>query len=371
MSSGSQITPSLLATAGELSTVEEKSLIVSQFSPCTFTSDLVDPADLLPPQLLTSSIAGFSHLVASRGAIMMVAEHGFRELVRGQFYGMTVRGGSVYAFEALDPSVTAPARGRILRLAIADGRFQACSVVAAGFDSGCHQIDFVRSQLCVIDTYQQQIICFDEMLAQWDVLKPLPPAVGRDWAQGYVHCNSVLGYRGHTYLLLHNGGWITHRPSLLVVVDAAWNLVERRLLPGFGCHNLVFLEDGSMLLCDSLRGNLISARGLVAEVDSIMTRGLSVCSSSVVVGASQFAIRRSRRTVAGRVHFLDRCYRSRAIVEVPFAPTEIRRIDGMDFSISDSAIRIESTSAEGGNRRLPSSTITQPIENYILVKEGN
>jgi hypothetical protein len=66
-----------------------------------------------------------------------------------------------------------------------------------------------------------------------------------------------------------------------------------------------------------------------------MTRGLSVGADVIVVGGSPFAERDLRDRPAGEVHFLDRNYRSLAIVPTPAPQTEIRGLDGDDLSLSN------------------------------------
>lgn len=73
------------------------------------------------------------------------------------------------------------------------------------------------------------------------------------------------------------------------------------------------------------------------KVTDLMTRGLSVGADVVAVGGSPFADRDLRDRLAGEVHFLDRNYRSLAIMPMPMPtpPTEIRRLDGADLSLSN------------------------------------
>jgi hypothetical protein len=44
--------------------------------------------------------------------------------------------------------------------------------------------------------------------------------------------------------------------------------------PSRGCHDIVDLENGEMLFCDSSRGALIGRDGPVAQVDALVARGL-------------------------------------------------------------------------------------------------
>jgi hypothetical protein len=94
------------------------------------------------------------------------------------------------------------------------------------------------------------------------------------------------------------------------------------------------LEDGSLLYCDSIAGSLATHGGASTKIDSMMTRGLAVGRTEIAVGSSLFAERIGRRSVPGFVTFLDRQYNQLARLELPAAPTQIRRLDGMDLSLS-------------------------------------
>ena len=70
--------------------------------------------------------------------------------------------------------------------------------------------------------------------------------------------------------------------------------------------------------------------------DHKMLRGLSLDERQCVVGDSLFSTRVLRRYVPGKVHFFDRLsWHLNASLEVPAAPTEIRRIDGNDLSLTN------------------------------------
>lgn len=98
---------------------------------------------------------------------------------------------------------------------------------------------------------------------------------------------------------------------------------------------MVFLEDGEWLICDSRGGNLINRHGVVVHVGELLTRDLSVDKDTVVVGESGYATRLGRRYVPGNVHFFDRDYQHLSSLRLPAAPTDIRKIDGNDLSLSN------------------------------------
>ncbi len=279
-------------------------------------------------------LSGFDHVVASRQGLFAVCETGHALIAHGQFFGLTVGNGAIYAFEACDAVWSPTFRGRLVRLDIGAGRIARAEVVADTLDNGCHQIDFIDDCLCVVDTYNQRIVRFSPDFAERQTLRPLPAAKLNDWPGGYAHVNSLLQVGDNILLVLHNGAEHTGRPSAIAVLDRAWRLSDIWILPGSGCHNVVVLEDGSLLCCGSQNGELITRERAVGYVGPMMTRGLSVDAHGIVVGASHFAAREERFFTTGSVFFLDRQFRLRARLELPGAPTEVRRLDGNDYSLS-------------------------------------
>lgn len=286
--------------------------------------------------LVNRDLRGFSHLVSSREGLFAINREGYRKVLRGQFFGLTVRGSSIFAFQANGHLVSKKKQGRILRLDLEDGRIRQVEVIAKGLGNGCHQIDFIGSELAVMDTYDQQIVLFNEDFSRRRVEQPLPKARSGQWDKGYCHANSIVRYGGEIYLLKHNGSMNTGRNSSLVRLDGDFQVIEEQKLPGAMCHNVVFLEDGRLLICDSRGGTIINREGVVMSVGPAFTRGISVDEDTLVVGESAVADRRTRQLFsAGRAYFYDRDFRLQKILELPAAVTEIRKIDGRDLSLSN------------------------------------
>lgn len=288
-------------------------------------------------RLASRDLGGYSHIAASRQGLFAIREGGSSLIAHGLFFGVTLAGPSIYVFEACDLPRFATGRGRIIRLIREGGRIVKTEVIASGLNNGCHQIDIIDGRLCVLDTYGQRVLRFGLDGTLNDILQPLPPAPRDDWTGGYVHFNSLLAVDGRILLLLHNGGEATGRQSELAVLDRDWRLTDRHTLPGLGCHNIAVLEDGALLSCASLSGELIGPGGRRVKISPMMTRGLSVDSDMIVVGASTFSGRRTRHRAAGTVTFLDRAFRVRSVLDLPGAPTEIRKLDGDDYSLSPGA----------------------------------
>ncbi|WP_372025262.1 hypothetical protein P7L70_27910 [Tistrella mobilis] len=282
--------------------------------------------------------AAFTHLVASREGLYVAGIAGCERRRDGLYFGATIRDGAAWVFESLDADLHAPtSRGRILRLPIdpATAGFGPAEVVADGLDNGCHQIDFVRGQLVVVDTYRQKLVVFSEDFSTCTVHYPAGQADADTGDTGYVHMNGIGGDGRELYVMLSHAGVQPARPSEVLRLDAGFNQVERFTLPGLMCHDLVVLEDGRLIANGSMGGFLIDRQGIIAQVDNLLTRGLSIGTDDVVIGSSTFGDRERRIAATGRLTFTGRDLALRARYDLPAAPTQIRRLDGRDLSIFD------------------------------------
>lgn len=294
-------------------------------------------------------LRGFTYVVSSRQGLFVAGRKRYRKIMDGQFFGLTVRGSRLYAFQAHGPQGSRIPRGRLLRLDIEGEQIVGARVVAKGLDNGCHQMDFVGDRLVLVDTYRQKVKVFGEDFSQAQVLEPLGPAEMRDWAAGYCHVNSVYGHGDDVYLLKHNDTHYTGRRSELVRCDQDLNVLEEVELVGGMCHNIVFLEDGRCLVCDSMGGTVIDQEGdvVIDPGSSAFLRGLSVDEETIAIGESELADRRRRQLFSnGRIYFYDRDYRLQDVLDLPAAVLEIRRIDGKDLSLSNFRRSLETVSVE-------------------------
>jgi hypothetical protein len=286
-------------------------------------------------RLTRENIAGCTHLVATRSGLFAIDPDRHVRVAYGSFYGLTIREGAIYAFENCDLAGVDTVMGRLVRLDRDGDRIASATILATGLDNGCHQIDFLGETLHVLDSQNQCVLRFGADGSPLETAYPLPPMEERAWSKGYVHINSLLQVDERILLLLHNGVSHTGRLSEVAVFDLDWKEVARWPLPGGGCHNLVVLEDGTLLSCGSMAGEIIGLDGPLVKVSEMMTRGLSIGADSIVVGAAKFTARSDRHTSPGTVAFMDRGYSTRAILALPGAPTEIRRLDGRDFGLTN------------------------------------
>jgi len=270
------------------------------------------------------------YIVASRSGLFLVNEARWKRVSEGQYFGLTVRGEEIYCFEAA--AAAGKGLGRIVRYRLADETLIEPRPLVEGLDNGCHQVDFFDGAFFVLDTYNQAVLEFDENWRLAARHHPLPPATFKQWTQGYVHMNSLLG-RGRTiFLMLHKGG--TGERSEILVLDRAFRIERRISLDGYGCHDIVEKEDGRLLCCDSQSGRLIHHDGEPVQIDELMTRGLAVGPDEIAVGSSLFDERPHRLLIPGFVTFLDRSFNRIGRLHLPAAPTQIRRLDGNDLSLS-------------------------------------
>ena len=283
-------------------------------------------------RVLNSDLRGFTHLMSSREGLYAINKRQYQKILEGQFFGLTFKDQQIYCFQAHDIMSTKSFKGRVIVLEVEHQKIQKAEVAIKGLDNGCHQMDFINDRLYIADTYNQRVTVFEENLKSYHHFYPLPKAKRFQYHQGYVHMNSISCYDGQIYLLLHNG-W--KKQSEIIRTDFRLNIQERSSLPGFGCHDIVFLEDDSYLVCNSAFGSVINGKNLVIEVGNMMTRGLSVDEETIAVGDSFYAIRLLRRYAPGNVYFYDRDYQFQAKLPVPAAPTDIRKIDGRDYAVSN------------------------------------
>lgn len=271
------------------------------------------------------------HVVASRQGIYLVDHAACRKLVDGHFFGLTVRDGGVYCFKTvpLSEAEEKPNSGSLVRYPYRDGELGAPDILFEGLDYNGHQVAFYDGSFWLVDSGNQQILEFD---AGWNCrAHRIGPAVKRRGPDD-AHINSFHGRGDRIYLMFHNG----HRrmPSEIVEFDRGFEEVGRTQLPSTGCHDVVRLEDGSLLYCESIRGRIALVGGAAHKIDELYTRGLAVGEHEIAVGSSLYGARASRNLLPGFLTFLDRAYQRIARVYLPAAPTQICRLDGRDLSLS-------------------------------------
>lgn len=305
---------------------------------------------------------GPDYIVASREGLYVVNHVGWRCVADGCFFGVTVQGAHVYCFKTVphENAASEPRAGQIVRYRrSAAGSFSGPEVLVTGLDHNCHQIDFFDGSFYVVDTRGQSLIELDDNWRCVDVHQILPPA--EEGSAGYAHLNSFLGCDDVIYVMLHN--FRRGLPSEIIEFDRRYRVRRTITLSLSACHDIVRLENGQFLFCESHQGRLSCDDGSSYQIDNLLTRGLAVGADEIAVGSSLYGKRLARDLLPGFVTFLDRSYRRIGRLHLPAAPTQIRRLDGFDLSLSrprqwrqaEPAVDNESTpfaltSADGGKR---------------------
>jgi hypothetical protein len=282
--------------------------------------------------LVHRNISQFTHIVASREGLFVVNSKSYQRVLRGRFFGTTIKDGAIYCFQSCGKEEAD--KGRLLKISMSSGKISSIDVIAKGLDDGCHQIDFVGEDLLVVDCYNGRILQIKPGVPGHKAHYPLGE-LSRSVARDEYHMNSLAAHPdGTLWLLLHN---TAKKHSEVVVLDSQFQVVRRFFVDAGSAHNIVFTNDtAEYLIADSSRGRVITSQGVVVDTGLMMLRGISLDEQSCVVGDSFFATRLFRRYVPGRVHFFDRAtWKCTSSLSIPAAPTEIRRIDGKDFSISN------------------------------------
>jgi hypothetical protein len=212
--------------------------------------------------------------------------------------------------------------GRIVRLRYQSGRLSAPEILCKGLENGCHQIAIIGDTLYVMDTYHQLIQRLTLDGVHVGAFDPVPRYSSEGvYAPMMAHMNSIRQVGDSIRIMLHNGGIAPPERSEVLVFNRQWQLLDRHDIDGFGCHDIVPLEDGTMLYCGSEDGELIGSNGLKIRVSDHMTRGLDYTKSLVMIGTSRMVAREERDMVDGSVIFLDRAYQRLDEVLLPGAPT--------------------------------------------------
>jgi hypothetical protein len=276
---------------------------------------------------------GPEYVVASREGLYIVDHAKWRLAAEGRFFGVTVHKADIFCFKLiiLEDDREQTRFGQIVRYRFIDSkRLGEPEILIDELDYNCHQVDFFDGSFFVVDTRGQRLLEFDENWRSAAIHQILPPAAEK--SSGYAHLNSFLGHDRSIYVMLHNQQ--RRLPSEIIEFDRKFSERRRITLPWTGCHDIVRLEDGQLLFCESLRGRLSCDDGSSHQIDKLLTRGLAVGEDEIAVGSSLYGKRIARVLLPGFVTFLDRSYQRVARLYLPAAPTQIRRLDGSDLSLS-------------------------------------
>lgn len=279
-------------------------------------------------------------LVATSSRGLLLYDHGkiFQLFDYKGFYGITKDNDVWYAFHKTGW------HGRIIRFKIFNHAVQDCEVVIYGLSRGVHQIDIVKDQLMITDTYNNRIIVFDKYReinnAFWRDANPYVShpngrlRKGRK-SENYNHFNSIFGSNNSVFVVAHNETYKTGRYSELYILDNKLNKISTLPLNGSNCHNYFRNSQGEGF-CKSLEGTIVINNEEKFQVN-MFTRGMSISPDLLVIGGSTIELVKEKRGHSdATLFFCDKIHE--AITEVKLKKTqinEIRRVDTVDHGLTN------------------------------------
>ena len=254
----------------------------------------------------------------------------------GSYYGMSYLNGRWYAYNRYSRHKN---NSRIISFCVGlDKESINPKIEFRGLPSGCHQIDFIDNLLYITDSYNNRIIVFDPRIGK--IINNYFPAGelhnGRK-SSNYVHCNSIFNDNGKFHLVFHNETKKTGKKSEIVSADDDFCIISRHKTSAGNVHN-IYRSNERTIYCNSHSGTLVVDDEEVFRC-KYFTRGLSLSKDTVVVGGSEFADRKNRETSRGAVFFLDIGYDLIFEIQMPAPVFEIRRVDKIDYCLSNSNSR--------------------------------
>ena len=272
------------------------------------------------------------YIIASREGLYIANKHGARKVANGHYFGVTIREKTIFCFQysrwhaekSPDPT------GSLVRFFYEDGALRGPDLLYHPLDHDCHQIDFFDGAMFVVDTLNQRVLEFDR---HWRLVTAHQILPNEGWdGPRYAHINSFYGRDDRIYLMMHN--YRKNVPSQIIEYDRNFRELSAVTLRSKGCHDIVRMENGAFVYCDSQSGSIASTDGVIVKVDQFLTRGLSVGPDEIAVGSSHFGQRIERALLPGFLTFFDRTFQRTGRIYLPAAPTQIRRLDGQDLSLS-------------------------------------
>lgn len=262
-------------------------------------------------------------IVASREGLYVANRAKWRQLADGHFFGVALKGSEIYCFQhsSRRKSRLGDTGGAIVRFTIEDGQLSMPDLVATGFDSDCHQIEFYNDSFYLVDTRNQRILEFDDIWRPTATHQILP-MVTEETDTCYGHINSIAGWNESIYVMLHNAS--RGIDSEVIVYDLSFNEVRRKQLPSAGCHDIVMLPSDEFLYCESSKGSVSRSDGMTVRIDNLFTRGLAIGRNEMAVGSSLYGARPIRKFLPGFITFLDYDFKRLGRHYFPAAPTQIR-----------------------------------------------
>lgn len=156
--------------------------------------------------------------------------------------------------------------------------------------------------------------------------------------ENYGHFNSVFAKDNDIFILAHNVTSKTRRKSEIYRFNYKRKLINKQEIDGDNCHN-IYKTDNNLWVCDSINNRVYDYKSnkIIFEC-SKFTRGLAISEDYVLIGGSTLsADDTSDRFREGSVYILNRDMTSIGEIAIDNCQiNEIRRIDAVDFGLSNS-----------------------------------
>jgi len=267
-------------------------------------------------------------IVSTANGLFLIEDGNLYELLEGNFYGVTLWDNNIVAYK------TYGHKGKIIQFPN-NGRFdgQKCDSILFGLPHGCHQIDCLGDSLYITDTYNNRIIKFGLHDFQISNFYPLGILIQGRSSPNYAHLNSIFFYGEDAFIYCHNESTKTNRKSRILMADENFEKKGFLKTNSRNGHNVVFFE-GHYYHCDSMGRSLKRDNEIVFQ-SAHLTRGLSITNEYIVVGGSDFAEREKRSQTKGYLYFLTHEFDLHYECALPGPVHEIRKLDGIDYSLSN------------------------------------
>ena len=293
----------------------------------------------LPPVCFLVATSAHGLLLYERGELV--------QIVSGSCYGISRCGEWWLAFQRHGDF------GRIVRFRLDGRRVRQLHTVLSGLNYGVHQLDVIGERLIVVDTVKNRLLVYDDVAAlrrrSWRCWSSQVYPVGvrettdyrwdrltcRLDSATYRHYNSVFHHGDRLYVVAHNRTVQSGRRSQLFVLDDDFTVREVRDLGAADVHN--FWTDGvRQVYCASAKGT-VRVDGVDAVSVGGYTRGLSIASDLLLVGASRYETERhARERGNGCVHAIAPDLTVLGQVTVPRTQIhEVRRVDAAELGLSN------------------------------------
>jgi len=276
--------------------------------------------------LTTQTEFEWPYVISTKRGLFLLTGKRLLRILNGEFYGVTLHKGEVFAFEKL------LGHGRIIKFRV--GGPPRASEVIGRLSGGCHQIDFIENDLYITDTYNNRILRYGSDGTRLEEYLPLGALTAGRASDNYGHINSIFASQGSIYLMCHNETSKTGRCSTVLKCTRELHVEEVIETKAQNAHNVIVIGK-HIFYNDSYAYSLMRNEELVYAYDQF-TRGLSITDTRVLVGGSEIAERSARKHAKGSVAVLNRDFSLAERIEIPGMVQEIRCLSGRDMSLSNS-----------------------------------